>query len=120
MVERFRSAFINLSYLVIWIILAVLVTFVVFQVHATLIAISIAVIENPAIRPPGWSLDTTYALSRVFWLILGIFWLGWVTFTEGYLREGKDHKLLVKRSTLLLLILGGAYLICFLILLLLS
>ena len=120
MLERLQSALSNVSYFVFWVVLAALVTFVGFQIHATLIAISIAVIENPSLRPLGWSMDTTYGLSRVFWLILGIFWLGWVTFTEGYLREGVNQKHLIKRSILLLVIVGVIYGINYLVLLLLS
>ena len=120
MVERIRSAFLNLSYLIFWIILMVAATLAAFQVHATLIAVSIAVIENPATRPTGWSMDTTFGLSRVFWLVLGILWLGWITFSEDYLREGKDRQLLLKRSSILVLITGGIYLACYLILLAVS
>lgn len=109
MLKRLQSALGNISYLVFWIVLAVLFTLTVFQLHATLILIAIAVIENPAIRPPGWSMDTTYGLSRVFWLILGIFWLGWVMYTEGFLREGKNTQRLLKRFSLLVIILGGIF-----------
>ncbi len=120
MLKLLQSAFGNLSYFVFWVVFAALAAFVVFQLHATLIMIAIAVIENPTLRPSGWSTDTTYGLSRVFWLILGIFWLGWVTFIEGYLREGKNRQLLIKRSTLLLVIVGVIYGINYLVLLLLS
>jgi len=119
MLQRLQSAVSNISYLVFWIVLAGLVTLIVFQLHATLILVSIAIVENPAIRPPGWSMDTTYGLSRVFWLILGIFWLGWVMFTEGYLREGKNNQRLLKRFSLLILILGGLYGLTYIVLLLL-
>jgi len=115
-----RSSFSNLGYLLFWIILVILATLTVFQLHVTLIAISIFVIENPSLRPTGWTSNTTHGLSRVFWLILGILWLGWVMYTEGHLREGKDQQYLVKRSLILLLVLGGIYAACYLLLLLLS
>ncbi|MCJ7702294.1 MAG: hypothetical protein MUO62_11985 [Anaerolineales bacterium] len=120
MLERLKSALSNISYLIFWIVLAALAVFVVFQIHATLIAIAIAVIENPDLRPLGWSMDTTYGLSRVFWLILGIFWLGCVMFTEGYFREGVNQKRLLKRFFLSLVIVGVIYGINYLVLLLLS
>ena len=120
MLERLKSALGNVSYIVFWVVLAALSAFVVFQIHATLIASSIAVIENPNLRPPGWSMNTTYGLSRVFWLILGILWLGWVMFTEGYLREGKNRKLLIKRSLLLLVIVAAVYGLNYLALLMLA
>ncbi len=120
MLERLKSALGNLSYFFFWVALAALTGFVVFQLHATLIAISIAVIESPNLRPSGWSMDTTYGLSRVFWLVLGIIWLGWVTFTEGYLREGKIRQLLIKRTFILLAIVGVVFGINHLIQLLLA
>jgi hypothetical protein len=109
MLERLRSAFSNLSYVVFWLVLAGLATLTVFQVHGTLITISIAIIEEPALRPPGWTMDTTHGLGRVFWLILGILWLGWVMFTEGHLREGKDEQRLLRRFLILALILVVIY-----------
>jgi hypothetical protein len=120
MLERLKSALGNISYFVFWIILAALAVFVMFQIHATLIAIAIVVIENPDLRPLGWSMDTTYGLSRVFWLILGIFLLGWIMFTEGYLQEGVTQKRLLKRFFLSLVIVGVVYGINYLILLMLS
>lgn len=120
MLKRLQSALSNVSYFIFWVVLAALAAFLVFQLHPTLIRISIAVIENPSLRPPGWSLNTTYGLSRVFWLILGILWLGWVMFTEAHLREGKNRQLLIKRSILLLVIVGALYGLNYLVLLLLA
>jgi len=120
MLERLKSVFSNIGYFVFWVILAILAGVLIFQLHATLIAISISIIKNPSLRLPGWSMDTTYGLSRVFWLILGIFWLGWVMFTEGFLREGKNHKRLMKRSLLLLVVVGVIYGLSYLLLLLLA
>jgi hypothetical protein len=98
-----------IGYFVIWLSSIIFVTLTAFQVHGTLIAISLAVIENPNLRPPGWSTNTTYGLSRVFWLILGILWLGWVMYTEGYLREGYQRHLLIQRSVRLGIILAVVY-----------
>ena len=120
MLDRLKLALSNISYLVFWIVLAALSVFVMFQIHTTLIAIAITVIENPDLRPLYWSMDTTYGLSRVFWLILGIFLLGWVMFTEGYLREGVTQKRLLKRFFLFLVIVGVIYGINYLVLLLLA
>jgi uncharacterized membrane protein YadS len=120
MLEWLKSSIGNLSYFVFWIVLALLATLTGFQLHGTLIAISIAVIENPNLRPTGWSTATIHGLGRVFWLILGILWLGWVMFTEGYLREGKNRELLLRRAFILLLILGVLYATSLIILRLLS
>ena len=119
MIKRMQPVFAQIGYIVFWLGLAILATLTAFQVHGTLIAISHAVIKNPSLRPLGWSTDTLYALSRVFWLILGILWLGWVMFTEGYLREGYQRQLLKQRTIRLTIILAAIYVACLLILFLL-
>jgi hypothetical protein len=115
-----QPLFARIGYILIWLGLAILATFTAFQIHATLIVISLAVIETPSIRPPGWSTGTTYALSRAFWLVLGILWLGWVMFTEGYLREGYERQLLKQRTIRLTIILAAIYGYCLLILFILQ
>ncbi len=108
MLAKIKSFFNNLSYFVFWVILAVLATLVAFQLHTTLISLSIALIGSD-LRPVGWSMTTTYGLARVFWLIIGILWLMWVMFTEAHLREGKNRKLLLKRFGIFLGILAIIY-----------
>ena len=115
MFKRLEPVLAPVGYIVFWLGLTVFATLTAIQIYGTLIAVSIAVIENPSLRPLGWSTDTVYALSRVFWLILGIFWLGWVMFTEGYLREGYQRQLLKNRTLRLLIILGATYVIFFII-----
>ena len=112
-----KSVYNNIIYLLFWIILSILITLALFQLHATLIALTLIIIDIPSLRPTGWSITTIYGLSRALWLILGMFWLGWVTFTEGYLRE--DIYLLKQRTIRLLIIIGSIYLGSYLILLLL-
>lgn len=119
MLKRIQPILAPVGYIIFWLGLAVFATLTAFQIHSTLIALSLAVIENPSLRPLGWSTDTVYALSRVFWLVIGIFWLGWVMFTEGYLREGYQRLLLKNRTLRLIIILGATYAVCFLILFLL-
>lgn len=109
MTNRMQPIIAWIGYIVIWLLFILLVTLTAFQVHGTLIAISLAIIENPNLRPLGWSTNTTYGLSRVFWLILGILWLGWVMYTEGYLREGYQLRILVRRSIQLGIILAVLY-----------
>ena len=116
----FKSLFSNLSYFVFWLILTGLSVFTVFQLHATLIASSIKLIENPDLRPVSWTMDTVHGLGRVFWLVLGILWLGWVIFTEGHLREGIDRDRLMVRFFVLLLVLAAVYGLSYLALLSLS
>ena len=119
MKARIQSLFGNLGYIVFWFVLAGLAILTVFQLHTTWIAIALSVIENTSLHPREWNTDTIHGLGRVFWLVLGILWLGWVMFTEGHLREGKDRKLLIRRFIYFLLILGGIYGLNYLILLIL-
>jgi hypothetical protein len=120
MFKRLQPVLAPVGYIVFWLGLAVLATLTAFQIHGTLIAISLAVIDNPVLRPTGWSTDTVYALSRVFWLVIGILWLGWVMFTEGYLREGYQLQLLKHRTLRLIIVLGVAYVASYIILFLLQ
>lgn len=119
MIKRMQPVLAKLGYIISWLTLSVFATLTAFQVHGTLIAISLVIVENASLRPLGWSTDTVYALSRIFWLVLGIFWLGWVMFTEGYLSEGYQQQLIIKRTLRLTVILAVIYGACFLILLIL-
>jgi hypothetical protein len=119
MIKRMQPVFAKIGYIISWLALSVFATLTAFQMHGTLIAISLVIIENPSSRPLGWSTDTVYALSRIFWLVLGIFWLGWVMFTEGYLSEGYQQLILKKRIIRLTVILAVTYGACLLILLIL-
>lgn len=119
MTKWMKSVYNNLDILLFWLIATVLITLTLFQVHATIIAIAVVVVNNPALRPTGWNTGSIYGLSRLFWLILGIIWLGWVMYIEGFLREGKQLGLLRQRVIRLLIATGAIYLACYLILLLL-
>jgi len=116
MIQKMRPILAQIGYVIFWLGLVFLATLTAFQVHVTLVAIFLAVIANPSLRPLGWSTNTIYALSRIFWLVLGILWLGWVMFTEGYLREGYQRQLLKKRTIRLTIILAAIYAACLLIL----
>ena len=78
--ERAQLVLSRIGYLIVWLTSAVLITLSLFQVHATLIAIAVNIINNPSLRPVGWSTGSVYGLSRLLWLILGIIWLGWIFF----------------------------------------
>lgn len=120
MIERIRSIFDVISYIIFWLILDVVVTLTLFQVHATLISIAVVVVDNPSLRPIGWTTGTIYGLSRLLWLILGMCWLGWVIFTFEHLRETKQYKILKGRFFRLLLILGAVYFCSYVVLLFLA
>lgn len=120
MVERIRSIFDAISYIFFWLILDIVVTLTLFQVHATLISIAVVVVDNPSLRPIGWTSGSIYGLSRLLWLIMGICWLGWVMFTYEHLRESKQLKILIQKFFRLLLILGAVYFCSYVILLFLA
>ncbi len=117
MIERIRSIFDAIGYIIFWLFLGVVVTLTLFQVHATLISVAVVVVDDPSLRPIGWSSGTIYGLSRLLWLILGMCWLGWVMLTYEYLSESKQLKILKQRFLRLLLILGAVYLCSYLVLL---
>ena len=81
MLDWIRSKFDAISYLVFWLILGVAVTLTAFQIHATLISVAVVVVDNPSLRPIGWTTFSIYGLSPLLWLILGIGWLGWIMVT---------------------------------------
>lgn len=120
MIERIRSIFDATSYIIFWLILGVVVTLTLFQVHATLISIAVVVVDNPSLRPIGWTSGSIYGLSRLLWLILGICWLGWVMYTYEHLRESKQLKILIQQFFRLLLILGAVYFCSYVVLLFLA
>lgn len=120
MIKRIRSIFDAISYIIFWLFLGVAVTLTLFQVHATLISIAVVVVDTPSLRPIGWATGTIYGLSRLLWLIMGIFWLGWIMYTYEHLRESKQLKILKQRVFRLLLILGAVYFCSYLVLLFLA
>ena len=120
MIERIRSIFDDISYIFFWLILGVVVTLTLFQVHGTLISIAVEVVDNPSLRPIGWASGSIYGLSRLLWLIMGICWLGWVMYTYEHLRESKQLKILTQKFFRLLLILGAVYSCSYLVLLFLA
>ena len=116
---RLQNLLENLAYIFSWLILSILAALTSFQVHATLIALALQLVNTPSLRPSGWSTQTIYGLSRLLWVIFGIFWIIWVMVTQEFLSEGKQLHALKKRIFWLFLIVGIPYLICTIILLLL-
>ena len=120
MTEQTRSFFTNFLYILLWLILVVLVTLTLFQVHGTITALAVYVVKDPSLRPIGWNSGSVVLLTRLLWFILGILWLVWVMYTFDYLRESSRSQTLVKKVFRLLLILGATYLSSYIILLFLG
>ena len=87
----------------------ILWTFAAFQVQNLILYLGLLVIQNPSIRPPGWSSDTIVGINRCSFLILGSLWLGLAIFSEKYLREGSHEEHLLQNALRLTLIGGGIY-----------
>ena len=78
----------------VWVVLGILAALAAFQVYGTLLYIGLLVVENPALRPPGWNTATIRGLSRFLILALGVCWLLAVYYLEGYLKESvEQHRL---------------------------
>lgn len=85
----------QLSYVVVWLLLAALTAVVAWQLHVTLLYLASLMIANPTWRPPGWSADTVATLSRLSVVIWGSLCLIIVMYLEHRLREAlKDGELL--------------------------
>ena len=115
-----RALFQNLRAYGLWVALAVLLALAAFQVRATLIYIAILVVEDPSLRPSGWTTGTIHALSRFLVLILGGFWLGLVIFSGEYLGEIGKRRFLRTRVFHLMLFAAALYGVSYAVLVLLS
>jgi len=75
-----------------WLILSVLTTFTLLQVHATLVFLGLAAVQGPTTRIPGWNTYTIYGLSRFLYLFLGVIWLFAITYYYGLLQEAQKYQ----------------------------
>jgi small-conductance mechanosensitive channel len=118
--SRHRETLSGIGFYATWIAFAVLGALTAFQVHAALIALGVMVVDSPTLRPTGWTFQSIYGLARVFWLLVGILWLGGVTFSEKYLRDGLQYQEFRVRSLRIFLVLAAIYLLCVVLLSILS
>lgn len=103
-----------------WLGLAVLGVITAFQLHVTLVFFGLRAVEMEAVNKLGWNTSTIGGLSRFLYLVIGALWLVMVLFLEGYLREGQAQHRLKARTAALALSLAGLYILCYLVLLVLS
>jgi hypothetical protein len=104
----------------VWIALMALAALAAFQIQTTLVYIGLLVVENPDLRPSGWTTNTITPLERLIILILGVFWLGLAMYSEPYLREGMQQKVFRHRLIRLLVIILGIFGLSYGVLILLS
>ena len=120
MKERLQVVIDNIGVYGVWVLYAAFAGLTAFQLQATLIYIGLLIVENPDIRPIGWSTGTIVSINRILVLILGLLWLGVVVFAESYLRDGKSKNKLANRALRIFASTGAVYLISYLLLVLLS
>jgi hypothetical protein len=93
----------------LWIVLGAFAALAAYQAYGTLLYIGLLVVENPALRPPGWNTATIHGLSRFLILILGACWLLAVYYLEGYLKEDAELRHLWRRALWPALLVAALY-----------
>lgn len=96
-----------------WLVILALLTLTLFQLHALYVYIWLLIIENPMLRPVGWSSNTLHAISRIGYFIAGIIWILVAYIAEYQLhtkRNAKDKRLVaIKYLGVMLTLLILAY-----------
>lgn len=120
MKERIQSILEDLGIYGLWVALGALAALAAYQLYGALLYVSLRVVDNPDLRPPGWNTSTIHGLSRFLVLVLGICWLLGVSFVIGYLKEAVGRHRLWMRVMWLVLLIGAIYGISYGVLFLLS
>lgn len=71
----------------VWILLSIVTGIVVWYLHTVVLYLMALVINNPALRPTGWSPDSLAGVSKLSILTLGSLWLLVTMWMEGALRR---------------------------------
>lgn len=109
-----------LLFLLVWLLLAALIGFVGWQLHATLLTVVAAWLTSNLPRPLGWATWTLAPISRASILVLGSVWLIVVLWLERDLGQYPLLSVFWRRVGKLLVWLIGALVICWLVVLLVS
>ncbi|MCB0062651.1 MAG: hypothetical protein KDE19_11070 [Caldilineaceae bacterium] len=103
------------GYVLAWLVLSILATVTAWQLHVTLLYLTTLLIQNPALRLPGWSMSTLVGVSKLSVLIWGSLWLIFVMYMEYQLRmamrEGRLWRQSIRYGIGLLVIYGVGYLL---------
>jgi len=110
----------TLVVLLVWLLLAALVGYVGWQVHATLLAVVAAWLSSDLPRPSGWATWTLAPISRASILVLGSGWLIGVLWLERDLSLYPQPGRFWRRVGKLLGWLVGVLVVCWVLVLLLS
>ncbi len=105
----------QLGYIGAWIGLTILAALTAWQLHITTLYLATLLIDNPALRPRGWSSETLVGVSKLSVLVWGSLWFMLLFYMEYKLREGLQERRLLRLiwwfGGSLLLIGGVAYLL---------
>ena len=103
-----------------WLLLAGLAAWTAAQLHATLMYAGLKAVENPALRPAGWTPNTLFGLSRFLTLCLGAAWLMAVAFIAPLLSDAQRRGRYRRTTATLFLSLAAVFALTYLLLLLLA
>ena len=101
-----------------WLLLAAAAAWTAAQVHATVMFAGLKIVENPTLRPSGWTSNTLYGLSRFLWLCVGAAWLMAVALFSPLLSAAAQRRRLARTTGLLFLSLAAVFGLTYLLLLL--
>lgn len=102
-----RNWLIWVGYFLGWLFLAALTAVTVWQAHVTTLYLAAWLIDQPALRPPGWNSSTLVALSKLSVVGWGAFWIIGVYYMDYRLRASTHERRLLRQWLRFLLILGG-------------
>ena len=105
----------QLGYIGAWLGLTFLAALTAWQLHIASLYLATLLIDNPALRPRGWSSETLVGVSKLSVLVWGSLWFMLIFYMEYKLREGLQERRLLRPiwwfGGSLLLIGGVAYLV---------
>ena len=87
-----------LGYLLLWIALSTLAAFALWQAHVAVLYVAALIIDNPRLRPVGWSTMSLVGVSKLSILFWGSAWLMCTVYLEQSLRNSVVAKRLVRQS----------------------
>ncbi|MEZ4864183.1 MAG: hypothetical protein R3C14_22920 [Caldilineaceae bacterium] len=110
-----RSAWVWMGYGLVWLLLTLLAVVAVWQAHVTTLYLATLLIDNPAWRPSGWSMNSLVGVSKLSVLIWGSCWLITVLYMENRLRTSVTERRLLLQTGRFAAVLAACLLAAYLI-----
>lgn len=92
MVQQFDRLPFWLKYFLLWLVAMVIIVYLGFVTHDTIVLFGLWAVKSPAIFLPGWHTKTTNGFSRFVWFMVGIVWLVGITWYSEALRDWIGYK----------------------------